>query len=201
MLGLVLVPSARTLTIRSFQAAADWTLVSALPKVLAHADGVVAAPGSVRAKISRTEITVARAEALKEKVLGHAKLETTSQENAGTPGALPADRVGRPGVESLGHILAKKETRLAEKEKTPQLGASEGTNLHVGRKHIAGEGVAGSIRSAVIFGIGSAEVGVNLVMWRREVELAISPERVAGKKHPVLASVRPDRALLRHGNS
>src|SRR5579864_1683401 len=172
----------------------------AMTEVLPHPNHVITTPGSVRAEIRRTQKAVAHTQALKQEMLGHAHLEAASDLNAGSPGAFPSDRVGRPCIEGVRDVFAKQKCGGAEEQQPAQLGAGKGAHLHVSRKHVAREGVAGGVLATEISGIGRAQVGIGFVMRRSHVELAVAPDKVSRKEEVAPTNSR-GRLLLRVCNS
>src|SRR5262245_29110241 len=101
---------------------AECLLPSACSEILAYTDGVVASPGSIRAKVGGAQVSITCAEAIKKKMLGNPRFETFSKVDGGAPGMLDADRVKRPCVKSLRNGLAEQEAWL-----TPEHKAAEGS--------------------------------------------------------------------------
>src|SRR5205807_9928647 len=171
-----------------------------MTEVPPHPNHIITTPGSVCAKIRRTQIAVARAQALKQEMLRHAHLEAASDLNAGSPGEFPSNRVGRPCIEGVRDVFAKQKCGGAEEEQPAQLGAGKGAHLHVSRKHVAREGVAGGVLAAEISGIGRAQVGIGFVVRRSHVELTVAPDKVS-RKEEVSPTNSGGRLLLRVCNS
>ena len=78
----------------------------------------------------------------------------------------------------------------------PELSPAKGMRFHISRDHVAREGVAGTVHAAGNSRVRPAHIGINFVMRRRQIKLSVSPERVAGKKHP-LRAVMGDGTLRR----
>lgn len=153
-------------------------LPAARAEVFTNADGVVASPGAVWAKICLPKISITRAQAIEKKMLSHARLESLAEIDCCAPGMFYADGIERPRVESLRNIPSKEKPGLAEEHKAAELAASEGTDFQQARKHVAGKGVARRIYAAELTGIRGADVGVDFVVRRRYVELAVPPEHI-----------------------
>ena len=123
-------------------------------------------------------------------MLGPAHLEALAHVDPHAPGTLHTDAGEGPGVESLGKVSAKQEARLTEQQEPAKFAATKGPCLDVAGKHVAGKGRAGGVHASEIAGVGTANVGINLVVWRGQVELGIAPESIAGKEHPLWGPVR-----------
>lgn len=148
------------------------------PKILPHSNGVVAAPGSVGTEVSRSQKAVAGTESVKEKMLGDAHFEAASQVDATSPGMLEADGIEGPGIETLGYILAEQKTWVPKKHETAEGATTKGAGLDLPGKHIASKGIARCIRATIITRIRGAQVGIDLIVRRRKVELGVAPESV-----------------------
>src|SRR5438270_13398964 len=116
-------------------------------------------------------------------MLGYAKLETAVEIDSGSQGVLNADRVEGPGVQSLGNCLTGKKRRRAIEHESAQGTLSKGADLQDPREHVAREHAAGSIDTPVLPSISAAQVGVNLVMRRRQIKLRPPPKHVPREKH------------------
>src|ERR1700737_3580661 len=159
--------------------------ISPLPKIFPHPDRVVSSPGAVGTQVGRAQVAVARPESAEKKVLGYPHLKALPNVDASSPGLFHADRVKRPGVKRLRKVFAEQKARFPKQKHSPQLSAAEGACLHIAGEHVARKGIAGGIGSSANSSIRSAEVRVNLVVRRRQIELPIAPEHVVGKKHPL----------------
>src|SRR5436190_8983936 len=111
-------------------------------EVLANADGIVAAPWSVRTQVSRPQVPIPGAEPVEQKVLSDPHFESLAEINRGAPLVLNADGIERPGVERLGKVLAEEEARFAEEHEAAKGPATERANLDLPGKHVACKGVA-----------------------------------------------------------
>src|SRR5215469_6374784 len=167
-----------------------WSAECPLPppgaKILPHPNGVVAAPGAIGTKVRRSQEPVAGTETVEEKMLGNAHFEAPSHVDGGSPGMLETDGIERPGVETLRHVLAEQKTWLSKKHETAEGATTEGADLHQARKHVAGEGITRCIRAAIVTRIGGAEIGIDFIVRRGEVELRPAPESVCRKEHPLV---------------
>src|SRR5579863_7790392 len=116
-------------------------------------------------------------------MLGHAELESFINIDSHAPRVLDPDRIRRPGVERFGYGLAEQECRSAEYHKSAQHASPKRTRFQHSREHIACEQAARRIHSPVLPCVAGAQVWVNLVVRRRQIELPPSPKRIPGEKH------------------
>src|SRR5215469_8232637 len=158
------------------------------PKILPHPNGVVAAPGAIGTKVSRSQEPVTGAEAIEEKMLGNAQFEAASHVDSASPGMLDADGIERPGVETLRHVLAEQKTWVPKKHEPAERTTAEGAGLDQAGKHVAGKGVARRIGAAIVARIRGAEVGIDLVVGWGEIELSIAPKSVRRKEHSLVGT-------------
>src|SRR6266496_2257874 len=162
-------------------------------EVFADSDGVVAAPGAVRSQIGWAEKAIAGAEAIEEEVLRNPHFETFTHVNGGAPGVLNSNRVKGPCVQILGDVLTEEEVWFTPEHEAAQRTPAKGTDLQNSREHIAGKGVTGRALPSVDTRIGGANIRIDLVMGRSDLELGVSPKRVRGKEETVLCG--PGRLL------
>src|SRR5579871_855209 len=163
------------------------------PKGFAHAQGEVAAPGAIIAKICQSQIGVASSQAIEQKMLRHAEFESFRDEDSRAPGVLDANRVRRPRVERMGDGLAEKERRGAKDHQAAQLSAAKRTHLQRPGNHVASEHAARCVDAAVLAGVARTNVRVDFVMRRRKIQLSPSPECVAWKKKAILRRLHGGR--------
>src|SRR6267142_1029936 len=97
---------------------------------------------------------------------------------------LYADSIWRPRIEGLGHVLAEQERWRSKQHEPAQRSTPKGTHLQNAGDHIAGKHTARRIHSAELTNVSGAEIRINLVVRRRQIELRPSPQHVAGKEHP-----------------
>src|SRR6266550_4294359 len=116
-------------------------------------------------------------------MLGHTGFESLADINCRSPGMFHPDRVKGPGVKRLGNIPSKKKRGLAEEHEAAELATSEGAHLKLTGNHVTGKGVAGSVYPAELSCVRGANVWVNFVVRRSNVELSVSPKHVRRKKH------------------
>src|ERR1700758_2709481 len=116
-------------------------------------------------------------------MLGDAKLESFVEVDSHSPGVLYADRIRRPGIERLWYGLAEQECGRSIDHEPPQWTSSKRTDLQNSREHIAREQAARGVYAAVLPGVAGAEIRVNLIVRRSQVELRPAPEHVSGEKH------------------
>src|SRR5260370_32740505 len=159
------------------------SLPAARAKALAYAHAHVASPRPVVSQVGETQILVACAQPVEQEMLGDTKLETFGNVDSSAPGMFNANRIGRPRVERLGNGLAEQERGCPKDHQAPQWATAERPYFQNSREHIAREQAAGGIDSAVLSGIAGAQIGINLVVWGREVELRPAPKHVVGKEH------------------
>src|ERR1700690_2375265 len=98
---------------------------------------------------------------------------------------LDTDRVKRPGVERLRDVLAKQNCWLPEEHEPTELALAKGAHFQESRKHIASEFTAGSIRASIGFGVACAQIWIDLVVRRGQVELRIAPQSIFRKEGTV----------------
>src|SRR5579864_410468 len=166
---------------------------------LAHSHGHKPSPGPIGAEIGGAQVFVARAQAVEQEVLGHAKFESFIDINPDSPRMFNADRIGRPRIECLRNRLAEQESGSSVHHEPAQRTPAKRTNLENSRKHIAREQTAGRVHPAVLAGVAGAKIGINLVMRRGEVKLGPAPEHVSREKHAVVRSRIVPSALRRLG--
>src|SRR5437016_5651022 len=133
-------------------------------------------------------------------MLGPAHFESFPHVNSRAPTSFYANGIERPGIKRLRKVLTKHESRFSEQEESAQLRSAERSDLHIAGEHVAGEGIARIVDSTRNSSVRPAKVGINFIVWGREVELPISPEHIVRKKHTVHARGRSSmlgRNLLR----
>src|SRR6184192_2842202 len=101
-----------------------------------------------------------------------------------------SDGVKGPGVKILRNILSEQEAWFPEYHEPAERASAERARLQQAGEHVTGESGAGSVSAAKSSGVGAADVRVNLVVRRCDVELAITPKCIRGQKHSVRGSSR-----------
>src|SRR5450631_102474 len=91
-----------------------------------------------------------------------------------------------PGIEILRDSLAEQESRLAKHHEAAKLAAPKRSHFEQAGKHIPGKFAAWGVGASVVASVGGAEVGIDLVVRRREIELSKAVERIRREKHSVL---------------
>src|SRR5215469_7293413 len=157
-------------------------------EILPHPDGVVAAPRAVRTKVGRSQVSVAGAQTVEEKMLGNPHFEAPPHVDRGSPGMLDADGIERPGVETLRYVLAEQKTRLCKKHETAKRTPTEGADLDEAGKHVAGKETARCIRTAIVTRIRGAEVGIDFIVRRCQIELSPAIQGVGRNEHSLVGT-------------
>src|SRR5205809_4094877 len=91
-------------------------LVPPLSEIFAHPNHVVPPPRSIDAKVRGSEITVTRAQPVKEKMLSNPHLKSLPHVNAKSPRSLPANGIERPRIKRLRNIFPEYKAWLREQE-------------------------------------------------------------------------------------
>src|SRR6185369_12926107 len=94
-------------------------------EIFSHSNHVIAAVWAVRAEVGRAQITIARSQSFKKKMLSSANLKTLPQVNSYSPGTFDSDCVERIGVEILGDIFSKKQLGFAENHEAAENSLAE----------------------------------------------------------------------------
>src|SRR5579872_3356964 len=76
--------------------------------------------------------------------------------------------------------------RLGEKKNAAELAFAEGSSFDDPGEHVASEHAALRVGSAEVASRCVAQIRVNFVVRRRNIELCIAPERIFRKKCPVV---------------
>jgi len=135
------------------------------------------------------KVPTASTKAVKQEVLGYTHLETLAHIDRRAPGMLDTDGIRRPGIQRLGDVLSKQETRFSPKHEAAELAPAERAYLEQSRQHVAGKHAAGGIGTPIVTCVGGAQVGINFVMRRGNFELRVAPKGVS----------RQEKALPRLG--
>src|ERR1700758_521511 len=121
-------------------------------------------------------------------MLGDAELESFRQINPKSPGVLDPNRVRRPGVKRLRHVLAEEKRRSPPKHESPQGPSAKGPYFEDSREHVASKHIAGRVRSPIHIRIPGALIGIDLIVGWRQVELRPCVDHVLWKKHAVFGT-------------
>src|SRR5262249_31684008 len=119
--------------------------------------------------------------------LSRAKFKTFAQVNSHAPRTLDANRVERICIKRLRHIFSEKELRFTKDHEATKNSPTEGAHFHHTGKHVARKSRAGRIRTAEIGGIGTANIGIDLIVRTGKVKLCVSPECIVRKEHTLLS--------------
>src|SRR5215469_107750 len=157
-------------------------------EILPHPDGVVTAPRAVGTKVGWSQVSVAGTQTVEEQMLGNPHFEAPPHVDGSSPGMLDADGIERPGVETLRYGLAEQKTWLSKKHETAERATTEGADLDEAGKHVASKGIARCIRAAIVTRIRGAEVGIDFIVRRGQVELSPAIEGVGRKEHSLVGS-------------
>src|SRR5579864_996493 len=168
---------------------AECSLPSPCSKVLADADCVVSSPGAVRAEIGWTQIAVTRSQPIEKEMLGHAHFKAFAHVDRGAPGMFHANGIKRPCVERVWNVLSEEEARLSKQHEPAQRAPAKRTRLQQTREHVTGKSCAGSVHASEGAGVGAANVGINFVVWRRDIKLGIPPKSIGRQEHSFSAAL------------
>src|SRR5580692_4929592 len=118
-------------------------------------------------------------------MLSYAEFESLRDVNSQSPRMLNANRIWRPGIKILRHIFAKQKRRLPKEHESPKLTLAKRTHLQEPGEHIARKHAAWSVRASIAAGVSRAQIWINLVMRRRQINLRVAIKSVMRKKHSI----------------
>ena len=91
---------------------------------------------------------------------------------------LDSDGIERPCIERLRKVFTEQKSRFAPYHEAAKWAASEGARLEQSPEHVARECGTRGIDSAEVAGIGTTDVGINLIVGRGNIKLRKTPEGI-----------------------